>query len=224
MIMPWLRAALAFLPLFLFTCEGGLQAQTELRRYEFDPARSQLYVVTHRSGLLSFLGHEHVIVPPEWSGTACWTPETPKDAHASVTVDARTLVIDSDSGRAMAGLGRGLSPDQVRTIQRKLLDAEHLDVATYPELRLEIAGVNLAGADRLEAQGRLTIRGVTREVRFPVEVAGAEGDGFGVAGVLTVRQSDFGIRPESIAGVVRVSDQVGIHFNLAAAPTGETCP
>ena len=48
-------------------------------------------------------------------------------------------------------------------------------------------------------------------------------DNLNVRGTLTVRQSDFGTKPESIAGVVKVSDPVDIRFKLVALPTEDSC-
>jgi hypothetical protein len=44
-----------------------------------------------------------------------------------------------------------------------------------------------------------------------------------LTGVLRVRQRDFGIKPESRVGVVRVGDRVDLHFLLLATPTSRSC-
>ena len=50
---------------------GGSGGQETLRSYVVDPERSSLFLVTHKAGLLSFLGHEHAIVPGEWRAELC---------------------------------------------------------------------------------------------------------------------------------------------------------
>lgn len=208
----------------LIASAASLNAQGGMQRYDFDPAQSQLYVVTHRRGLLAgVFGHEHSIVPTSWSGGFCWAPNAPQNANGSVTIDARTLIIDSDEGRKMAGLGGGPSANQIKTLQKKLLDEQHLDAERHAEIELEIPAVNKADGERLEVKGRLTLKGITRDVVFPLQLS-ADADRLRATGTLTVRQSDFGIKPESIAGVVKVSDPVDIKFKLVALPTDARCP
>lgn len=220
--MRWYRLGVLFSLLSFCAPVGRLAAQPTPQLYRFEPAESELYVVTHRAGLLSFLGHNHAIVPGQWSGTFCWSPAEPENAGGSVTVDTRSLVIDSDEGRALAGLGGGPSAEDVRTIQQTLLAEENLHADEYPELLLEITDVARADGERLDAEGWLTIRGVTQDVVFPIELIDEAG-GLRVGGSFEVRQSDFGIKPESVAGVVRVADPVDIHFSLFAVPASSPC-
>jgi polyisoprenoid-binding protein YceI len=180
-------------------------------------------VVTHRSGLLSFLGHEHAVLVPDWSGELCWSEDPPARGRGALRADARTLVIDSDSARSLAGLGGGPSAGQLRTIRRKLVDADHLAIEQYPSILLDSMVVVQGEADGWVAAGLLTIRGVARPVRVPFTVARPDGGSLRLSGTLPVLQSAFGIRPESIAGVVRVSDRVDIHFDLVAVPSNRAC-
>ena len=194
-----------------------------LQQYQFDAAQSQLHAVTHRRGILAgVFGHEHAIVPSSWSGKFCWAPDAPHNGNGSVNIDARSLVIDSDEGRKQAGLGGGPSPGQVRNLQTKLLDDQHLAVERHPEILLDITSVNNVDGDRLDVKGRLTLKGITRDVAFPLRIIPA-GTNLQLSGTLTIRQREFGIKPESIAGVVKVADPVDIKFRLVGVPTGGSC-
>jgi polyisoprenoid-binding protein YceI len=204
-------------------CGAPLHAQVAPTAYTFDAPRSSILVVTKRRGLLSFLGHDHAISATDWSGHLCFAPDDPISGHGRIDVAAGELMIDTDSARARAGLGRGPSPGQVRTLQVKMLDSDHLDAANHPHITFDLDAVSSAASGGFDADGRLTIRGRARDVRFPVDVVSDEA-GVRFRGVLSVPQSDFGIRPESIAGVIRVADVVDIHFDLQGTPTGEFCP
>jgi polyisoprenoid-binding protein YceI len=204
----------------LLASAGALPAQSA-RELQLDAAASRIYVVTHRTGLLSFLGHEHVILAQHWSARLCWSAASPAASNAQFTIDARTLSIDADTARKLAGLGGGPSRRQRDQMQRKMLDAQHLDVGRHPQIRFASTGVTLAN-DTLRLHGRITIKGVTRDVALPVTVHEA----FGVvriAGALSVAQSAFDIRPESIAGVVKVADTVDIHVRLVGSLTSMVC-
>jgi polyisoprenoid-binding protein YceI len=192
--------------------------------YRLDPPSSLLWVVTHRRGLLSFLGHDHAITAGDWHGAVCWSAGDPGAATGSVRVGTASLRIDSDSARALAGLGRGPSPDQLRSIQEKFLGPEFLDAEAHPELTLVLDRVVAADTASLDVEGSVTIRGITRPVRFIVAVGPADANALRLAGGFQVRQTDHGMRPESVAGVVRVADAVDIRFDVLARPTGSPCP
>ncbi len=195
----------------------------DARVYELDRAASSIVIVTGRSGLLSFLGHEHAILPEEWHASFCLTDPLSNDMRGAVVVATPSLVIDSDSARALAGLGGGPGADDVREMQRKLLDAERLDAERHPEVRIEADSVHVQDDGRLVIDGRITLRGITRPVRFALDVARLQGEAFRFAGTLRVRQRDFGIEPESVAGVVRVSNDVDLRAVLVVRPTGRSC-
>ena len=108
-------------------------------------------------------------------------------------------------------------------LQRKLLDSEHLDAGRYPEIRLDLLGVQPADEGSVRARVRLTLRGVGRSYELPVGLEVSSDGTLQLTGVLRVRQRDFGIEPESRAGVVRVSDGVDLNFLLLATPTTRSC-
>ncbi len=209
--------------LFVVASTGSAEGQADLRSYLVDQSRSSLFLVTHRAGLLSFLGHEHAIIPSEWTAAICLADPIPRSARGSVSIQTRSLVIDTDSARVLAGLGAGPSAEDLPELQAKLLDAEHLDAGAYPEILVTIDSVASSEDNRLAAIGRLSLHGVARNVEIPVEAA-FQADGVSqLSGTLRIRQRDFGIEPESTAGLVKVSDEVDLHFLLVAEPTTRPC-
>jgi hypothetical protein len=72
------------------------------------------------------------------------------------------------------------------------------------------------------AEGQLRIRDSVRDVEFPLEVVRSP-ESVRFTGVLRVAQTSFGIRPESVAAVIKVADVVDIHFDLLVVPTGVQC-
>lgn len=220
--MPKIASRTALLLIMICARTDFVRAQSATS-YHIDRAQSHIYVVTHRSGVFSFLGHEHALLATQWSGSVCWAPAAPANGHGTIEVATGALVIDSDSARAIARLGGGPSPGQVRTIQAKALDREHLDAADYPTITLRIERISEAARDRLQAHGQLAIRDRVRDVEFPITVAALAADSVRFRGTLNVRQTSFGIKPETVAAVVRVADVVDIHFDLLATATGAPC-
>ncbi len=201
-------------------------------RHRIRVEASDLYVVTHRSGLLSFLGHEHSIIPMDWEGEACLPDSMVPGARGLLTLSTPSLIIDSDSARNLAGLGKGPGEADRNDIQETLLDESHLSAEGYPEIRLEstveevLAGASEGtgkGESEVRLRSRLSVRGMTREYPHEVRVERTGDGGLQIAGTLEVRQTEFDIEPESIFGMVKVSDPVDLHFRLVTAPTGQSC-
>lgn len=211
-------ASLTFLGLLLFAAPSVAQRTPVV--LQVDGAASRIYVVTHRTGLLSFLGHEHSILAHKWSADVCLDEPTHAASRATLSIDARALDIDADSARVLAGLGGGPSEKQRTQIYAKLHDTKGLATAQHSEIRFETVRVTETGAGQLRIHGRMTIKGVTREVQLPVTVQRHDSGQMVFAGKTSFRQSDFGIRPESIAGVVKVADVVDLHVSIIGRPAG----
>ena len=203
---------------------GGRPTRSDLYVYETDAEDSSFYVVTHKRGLMAFLGHEHAIVPRDWTAELCLGEPLPRGSHGMLVLRTSSLVIDSDSARALAGLGGGPGPKDVVEIQKKLLDRTHLAAEAYPEIRLDLAALDPETRGRIRARGTISIRGFTREMEIPVSVERDPEHRVTLSGWVMIRQSDFGIEPESIVGVVKDSDGVDLHFVVAGRPTTRACP
>lgn len=208
----------------LLTATTAARAQQPLRSYAVEQEASTLWVVTHRAGLLGFLGHEHAILSTDWTATVCGADPVSSGAQASVTIPTKSLVIDSDSARALGGLGDGPGPEDREEIQRKLLAPEGLDAEAHPRIELRVDSVAPREGDGVRAFGRLTVRSVTRDIATTLDLEELEGGRLRISGKVQVRQTDFGIEPESVAGVVNVADEVDLYVRLVLTPTGEACP
>jgi hypothetical protein len=191
--------------------------------YRIDAGASDLFVVTHKSGLFSFLGHEHAVIPLEWSGEVCTGIPSRAGAHGSIGIRTGSLVIDSDSARSLAGLGEGPGEEDVREIQQTLLDPDHLAADDHPRIDVETRALESGDGGEIRVRTRVTLRDTTRSYEHPVTVEGRDDGSLRVTGSLTLRQRDFGIEPASVAGVVNVKDEVDLHFSLVALPTDRTC-
>jgi hypothetical protein len=218
-----LRRAAPLLALVALPLLGGGGGQRDLRAYRVVAARSDVYVETHKSGVLSFLGHEHAIVPTEWSTELCLADPVPVGAHGSIRIRTGSLVIDSDTARGLAGLGSGPGAADRSEIQGKMLDSAHLDAKRYPEVLIVLSAVGPEREGEVDVRGTLALHGVTRDVAFPLQVLRADEGGLRISGDLRIRQRDFGIEPESVHGVVKVSNDVDLHFSVEAVPTVEPC-
>lgn len=197
---------------------------SQLRAYVVDRAASRLYIVVHKAGLLSFMGHDHAIVPTEWTAELCLSDPISRGARASVTIQTGSLVLDSDSARALADMGAGPNEAERRDIQSRMLDSTNLAAERYPEVRLDVhATDSTGGQDRAAVEGSITLRGITHDVAFPVHVDRGDERELLLSGSLRIGMRDFGMAPESRAGLVKVSNDVDLHFAVVAARTERPC-
>ena len=78
-----------------------------------------------------------------------------------------------------------------------------------------MSGRGSASALDLLIAGNLTIRGTTKPVRAAAS-AKIDGDTLTATGKFTIKQTDFGIKPISVGGVVKVKDDLNITFTIVA--------
>jgi len=92
-----------------------------------------------------------------------------------------------------------------------------LNVEQYPTITFVITSIaiNTNQETRLDGvvTGRLTLRDVTRSITVPI-TARLEGQTLIAAGRFALKQTDYGIKPVSVGGVVSVKDTVNISFDI----------
>jgi polyisoprenoid-binding protein YceI len=148
-------------------------------------------------------------------------PEAVSASRAAVIIPTASLRIDTPRARELAGLqSAGPKPGDVPTIQGKMLGPKFLAAASYPRIRFQVTEVRRNGEGALVVKGPLTIRGVTHNISVPVAVSVPGAGTYRFEGKFQVKQTDYGINPESVAGAVTVKDQVDVHFVIAATAAG----
>jgi len=192
MVMKYAVHTIAFLSISALL---GVAQSNSSPAKEIDTARSVLTVRVYKTGLFSAFAHDHEIRAPIQKG---FIDET--KSSLEFAVDARTLrVLDpkvSDSDRA--------------EIQGTMLGPSVLDSEKFTEIRFRSISVERRGEGKWMVSGDLTLHGQTHPVK--AEVEGRDGHYTGTA---QLRQTDFAIKPVSIAGgSVKVKDEVRVEFDL----------
>jgi polyisoprenoid-binding protein YceI len=178
--------------------------------YQIDPAKSRATIHVGKSGAFSFVaGHTHEVSGPIQSGSVDVDPDTPSRSHV------RLDIMTSDLTVSPAGEPAGDAPKVQETMQGDTV----LAVRRYPKITFESTAVTLKSRGgslmELSVAGQVTIRDVTQPVTAPVKVEFA-GSGLTASGRFEIKQSSFGIKPISVAGVVSVRDALGIDFSIVA--------
>jgi polyisoprenoid-binding protein YceI len=171
------------------------------RTFTADTARSHAMIEVGKSGAFSFAGHTHEVEAPLTSGVIHFDPDMPSRSDVRLEFNAA----------AMRVTGKGESADDVPKVQETMLGEQVLDVKKYPTIAFESASVSA----KHEVAGKLTIHGVTRPVAALVTLK-VDGPTLTATGRFAIKQTEFGIKPISVGGVVKVKDELNITFTIAA--------
>jgi hypothetical protein len=157
---------------------------------------STLTVFVYKSGLFSAFADNHIIKAPIAGGSM--SDESPLGIEVSVRA-ADLRVLDPT-----------LAPARRDEVQARMLSADVLDVARFPDITFTSTAIVPSGSNRWNVSGRLTIHGQTRTIDFPVTRVNGR-----YRGEVAIRQHDFGIEPIRIAGgTVKVKDELKIQFEI----------
>jgi polyisoprenoid-binding protein YceI len=102
-----------------------------------------------------------------------------------------------------------------------LKGADLFDVKKFPAARFVSSKIISSGAGRYEAQGKLTIRNVTKDIKLPITWQ-TKDEGGKTYGYLTGRSSlkrlEYGVGQGDWKSTEWVNDDVGVTFSLRLAP------
>ena len=176
--------------------------------YTIDSGQSRATIEVGKSGAFSFAaGHTHEVIAQKVAGTMTVDMDEPTRSTVRVTIDASSLKVT----------GKGESANDVPKVQETMMGPQVLDAQRFPTITFASTGVavkNHTGAT-LETivSGRLTLHQVTKPIEVPVSVH-VDGGSLSATGRFTVKQTDYGIKPVSVGGVVSVKDAVAVSFTI----------
>jgi polyisoprenoid-binding protein YceI len=193
-------------PLVIFMLAAFTDAQT----FQVDAARSRATIHVGKAGMFSFVaGHTHEVSGPIHSGSIDVDLDTPSRSRVRLAIATAALKVSAEQ-----------EPEGDAPKVQETMDSDKvLDVAHHPQITFESTSVTVTHRDGsrldLTVTGQLTIRDVRREVTAPVHVE-LTGNAATCTGRFAIKQSSFGIKPISIAGVVAVKDALDIYFSVTA--------
>ena len=89
-----------------------------------------------------------------------------------------------------------------------------LNVAAFPQAVFQSSAIKAVGAGRFDVAGKLTIKGLAREVTVPVQLAQAGGSGT-AGGAFTLKRLEFKVGEGEWSDTSLVADDVQVRFKLA---------
>ena len=176
--------------------------------YTIDASRSRATIEVGKSGVFSFAaGHTHEVVASGIGGAITVDTADPARSTGRLTIEASTLKVSV----------KGEPADDLPKVQATMMGPQVLDVEHYPTITFVITSIAIKTNQetRLDGvvTGRLTLRDVTRSIAVPV-AARLEGQTLIATGRFALKQTDYGIKPVSVGGVVSVRDTVNISFDI----------
>ena len=184
-------------------------------RFAVDAAASEIRLLVYRAGPLARFGHNHVVTGPVRGEIRAGSNAA--DSGFRLEVQVESLLVDEASARSEEGdqFGAEVSPEARLSTRANMLGEQVLDAQRYPVIHIE--SIALAGPRwNPTVIARTTLRGATRDLRFPAAVV-LDGRRLTVVASFTIRQSDFGITPfAALGGGLRVRDAIDIRIRLVA--------
>ena len=178
------------------------------RTFTVEPDRSHAMIAVGKSGAFSFAGHTHEVDAPLSGGSVRLDSDAPSKSDVKLQFNAAKFHVSE----------KGEPAGDAPKVQEAMLGEQVLDVKKFPTIAFESTSVTAKGAAPsldLTVEGRLTIRGTTRAVTAPVAVR-IDGAMLTATGKFLIKQTDFGIKPISVGGVVKVKDELVITFTIVA--------
>lgn len=183
-------------------------AKVSLVHYVIDARASRFTVQAFATGMLSAMGHNPKIGIRTFSGEVDFSPEAPEGSGLRLTIQAASLSVLDDI------------KDKDRREIETMMNDQVLEVAKYPEILYEASVVSITRIDNslfnAAMDGKLSFHGVTRSQPVTARIA-IFGDMVRASGDFTLKQTDFGIRPVSVAGgALKVKDELRFTFEMVA--------
>jgi polyisoprenoid-binding protein YceI len=184
--------------------------------FKVDPAQSSLVVQLFKDGVAARLGHDHVVHAREFSGTVAYDPHNPEASSIRVAVEVGSLIADDPGTRRKFGLAGEPSASDRAEIDKAMKADGQLAAARFPSMTFTSTAIATQPDGRVLVAGRLTIRGVTNELKFLAQMS-VEGAQLRGRAQLKFKQSSFGYPPYSaLLGAIKNKDEVILHIDLVA--------
>jgi polyisoprenoid-binding protein YceI len=195
--------------LLLVAAAGRSPAAAGARTFVADPAKSRVKVHVGKAGLFKFAGHEHDVEAPLAEGQILADPQDLRLSSVRLRFEASALRLNP----------AGEPPQDVPKVEEAMRGPRVLDVVRFAAITFVSASVTgrevSPAVYELRVEGPLTIRDREVRVGFTVRVS-VSGDRLTATGQGRLRQTDFGIEPVSVAGVVKVKNELDLDLHLEA--------
>lgn len=184
--------------------------------YRIDAADSTVHILVYRGGTLARLGHNHVVTSKSLAGRVWVHPELSRSGF-ELSLPVQSLIVDDDGARQAAGddFPPGVPRKDIEGTRNNMLGEQVLDAEHHPTITVRSKQIEGSRSAPL-VTASITIKGIARDVHLPATLV-IDGARLRAQGELEILQSDFGMKPFSVAlGMLAVQDRLRIKFDLVA--------
>lgn len=169
----------------------------KIGKHSIGPANGRLTINTYVGGMGSKMGHDLVLEAKRWQGTVD-LGSSPAESSAEASIDSNSLEVAEATG----GL-KALTDKDRKEISDNL--QKTLGSDKFPQITFRSTSVDGA-LPSLVLRGDLTIKGSTNPIT--VDLIVDEATEHTVTGTTKLQQTDYGIKPYSKLGALKVKDEV----------------
>ena len=179
--------------------------------YLLHAASSSVKVFTGSSGALGFLGHDHVIAVPSFTGEARIDTTDLKQFALTIEAPADSLRVIEEKD---AGDRRKIESDMKQDV---------LESPAFPTIALRGVGFRPAGPDSGQAiawgmhkghlQLEINLHGVSRTIEVPLQLE-LDPNQVRARGKFAITHADFNLPRKKVAGVVNVAEKLEIEYDV----------
>ncbi len=183
-------------------------AKNGLTHFVLDAKASRFTVQAFAAGILSAMGHNPTIGISKFSGDVDFSSQKAAASGLRLVIESSSLSVSDD-----------ISAKDRREIER-LMKSDVLEVDRYPEVAYEAHSIlcSAVGGTIYSAtlNGMLKFHGVTQQQQITARIT-AMGETLRASGGFTLKQSDYQIKPVSVAGgALKLKDELKFSFEIVA--------
>jgi polyisoprenoid-binding protein YceI len=215
---PSKRIQFAFMILMLVTTStlGKRQPNAPIV-YVFDSATSQIHWRVYKSGVLSGLGHNHVIAVAKPAGKV-FLSQTLPESRIEMEINVADLIIDNPTLRSRYGDDFSSEPsaDDIAGTHNNMLSKSVLNGTKFPTIK--ITGTALSGfgvGQTIDLVIQLLDR--TISVNVPINVERTANGVIQVHSEFKITHDQLGLKPFRVMmGILQVADEIDFSVRIRA--------
>jgi polyisoprenoid-binding protein YceI len=180
----------------------------QLARYRLLSDKSKFTVQAFAEGLFSAFGHDPVILIRQFTGEVQFVSGTFANASLKITVDPNSFAVSNDAKEK----------DRLE-IEHTMRD-EVLETGKYGEIVFESNNISVnklaQGRCRVRIIGDLSLHGATQKNLWINAETTPSDNALRAQGEFSLKQTDFGIKPYSAGGTIKLKNELKFSFDIAA--------
>ncbi len=198
---------------------GKDDSNSGLRLYQVDAESSDIRLLIYRAGVLSRMGHSHVISVGQLDGLIYVYPDL-EESRFELVIAVQGLVVDDPLLRSEEGDEFSTEPSErdIAGTRRNMLGRRVLNAEQYPIIKLTGTGPRDDGPEVMLGLSIELLGGIVK-LQVPTTLR-LDGDVLEATGAFRLSHRELGMRPfTAMLGALRVADEMDFKYRVRAQRT-----